>query len=185
MASDVDICNGAIQLLGGLRITSLSDNTVEGRACNARYAIMRDAEITRHPWRFAVDRVTLAPDATAPAFEFTYAFTWPTDCLRPIPGRDVTDWTNEGRKILTNDGDTLQLRYVKRVTDTAQFDPLFVLALEAALALNICEQVTQSNTKKSDARDQYKFALTEAKRVNAIIELSQDPPDDAWVTARR
>lgn len=184
MASNVGICNRALQKLGATRIVSLTEDSRNARACNAAFEAVRDALLRKHPWNFAITRVTLAPDATDPDFEYDYAFSLPSDCLRILPDNEVTDWVVEGRKILTNDGDTLELRYIKRVTDPNEFDPYFTEVLSAAIAVETCEEITQSNTKFQLVESQFKDALREAKQVNAFETISSDPPEDTWLTVR-
>ena len=59
MASEVDIANRALSMLGEARITALSDNNKAGRAMNARFDLLRDAELAAYPWRFSINRVQL------------------------------------------------------------------------------------------------------------------------------
>lgn len=59
--TDVEICNLALAHLGEAPISSLSDDTTAGRACNQLYLITRDAVLRSHRWNFAVaPRVTLS-----------------------------------------------------------------------------------------------------------------------------
>lgn len=184
--SEVSIANLALQKLGAARVTSLTDdNSAEARACNACYAALRDRELRAHAWNFSIKRQILAPDATAPVFDYAYAFTKPSDCLRILPPNTrALDWHYEGNKILTNDGDTLNLRYISQVTDPAQFDAMFVETLASRMAWHMAEELTQSNTKKADALRDYRLSVSEARRANAFEQISSDPPVDEWVAAR-
>lgn len=189
MASEVSICNRGLQILGARRIVDLSDDNKNARACNTAYEPRRDAMLRAHPWRFATTRAQLAADATAPAFGRARAFTLPTDCLRVLPPYPEEawadrDWIEEGGKIYTNDSAPLNVRYVQRVTDPNQMDPLFREALAADLAYHLCEEITQSNTKKAEARDARNDALSEARRTSAITGVAILAPDDTWITAR-
>lgn len=184
MASAVQICNLALQKLGAARINSLTEDGRNARECNAAYELMRDAELRAHPWNFARARAQLAEDSTAPDFGFDHQYTLPSDFLRLHPDSEVDDWQIEGRKILTDDDAPLEIIYIKRVTDTAQFDALFVVALANRLAMQLCEKITQSNTKKAEALRDYVLSIREARRVNAIENVATDPPDDPWITAR-
>lgn len=185
MASIVQICNIALDMVGATRITSLTQDSPNARHCNVAYEPMRDAELRAHPWSFAKTRAVLAPDTVPPAYGYDYQFTLPADCLRPLlPPTYALDWQIEGGKILTNDGDVLQLTYVKRVTDPNHMDPLFRDALSCKIALHICETITQSNTKKESIRADYKAAIREARRVNAIERVGDEPPEDSWILAR-
>lgn len=184
--SDVAICNLALQKLGASRITSLTEDSRNARSCNACYEFIRDAEMRRYPWNFSKTRTTLAPDATEPDFDYGYAFTLPSDCLRLLPpSRNALDWQVEGGKILTNDGDTLEIIYLKRVTDPTLFDAAFVECFAAKLAWHICEEITQSNQKKADILSEYKMLVAEARRANAFERTSDEPPEDDWLAARR
>ncbi|MES2348488.1 MAG: hypothetical protein V4641_13075 [Pseudomonadota bacterium] len=185
MASEVSICNQALQKLGASRITSLTEDSRNARAVNACYVEMRDAELRAHPWNFGRKRVVLSPDSTAPVFDYGYAFTLPTDCLRPLPpARTGLDWQIEGGKILTNDGTTINLRYVRRVADPNEMDPCFRDMVACRIAAQVCEEITQSNTKLESIQAAYKMSKLEAKRANAFEQNSDDPPDDTWITAR-
>lgn len=197
-ASDVSISNLALQMLGASRIASLTEDSPAARSCNACYEAIRDAEIRKNRWNFAKTRTTLAPHATAPAFTFNYAFPLPSDYLRLLSpnednniadgGRNDTDWKIERHQgtlaVLTNDGTSLDIVYLARVTDPAQFDALFVIALAAAMAEHMCEEITQSSAKKEYAASKYKAAIADAKKVNAIENQPTIPPEDTWSTAR-
>lgn len=181
----VDLCNSALQRVGATTIISLLDNSPEARACSVAYDSNRRDELRKHPWAFAIQRVVLAPDTTAPAFDFTYQFTLPTDCLRVLrPATANLDWMIEGRKILTNDGTTLNLRYISDVTDATRWDPSFYNVAAAGLAIDICERLTQSNQKKQGLISDYNDAVRTARRMNAFEVGPTDAVDDNWLLAR-
>jgi hypothetical protein len=196
--SEVAIANAALIKLGADRITALTDNNDRARVLNARYAEVRDAELRRRRWRFATARTTLPALATPPAFGYGYAYQLPSDFLRLIQigehdlGLDLTDYraapnglySIEGGTLLTDLGPPLPIRYVRRVTDTALMDPAFREALAARLAFECCERLTQSDSKKQLAWGDYREALREAVRANAIESAVEYPSDDSWVMAR-
>jgi hypothetical protein len=180
----VDCCNSALQRVGATTILSLSDNSPEARACSVAYDSNRRDELRRHPWNFATKRVVLAPDANSPAFDYLYAFTLPSDCLRVLrPATSDLDWLIEGRKILTNDSSTLYLRYIADIEDCAQWDPSFYNVMAASLAIDIVERLTQSNVKKSALEKDYDDAVKTARRVDAVEGGPEDAPDDDWYKA--
>ena len=188
--SEVTICNLALQKLGEARITSLSEDSPRARSCNAAYEFIRDRELRAHKWNFAKKRATLAPSSVTPDFDFDDAFPLPTDFLRLLPPNTSSlDWQIENHEgspsILTNDGDTLEIVYIARITDTAKFDMLFVEMLACKLALHLCEDRTQSNTKKADIQAEYRELRREARLINAFENGSEEPPEDSWLLARR
>lgn len=188
-ASEVSVSNLALTKLETSAITSLSENSTNGRACAAAYEPMRDRELRAHPWSFAKTLATLAPHATAPDHSYAYAFPLPADFLRLLPpARHGLDWTIKRHEnvscILTNDGSTLEIEYVAKVTDPTAFDPLFIDALATRMALHMVGRITGSATKKESLKDDYRAIIAEARKVNAIEQISQDPPIDTWLEAR-
>lgn len=183
--SITDICNSALQRIGAGTILSLSDNSPEARACSVAYDSNRRDELRKYRWRFALRRIVLAPDAETPAFDYQYQFTMPSDCLRILfPANFNSDWVLEGKKILTNDGNILNLRYISDVTDVTLFDSSFYNAVTGALAIDICERLTQSTTKKQLAMAQYKEDIA-AARLSDSFEINYiDSAEDLWMFAR-
>lgn len=185
--SDVSVCNIALQKLGAQRIVALDQDTKNARSMAACFEAVRDALLRQYEWNFAITRTTLAPDGEAPEDDcYTYQFTLPQDCLRLLPPRRTSlDWQIEGGKILTNDSDTLKVRYLRRVTNAPDFDALFVKMLACDLADQCCEEITQSNAKKESIKADRKEALLEAKRANAFEKSPKETPEDSWLAARR
>lgn len=189
MASVVEICNRALQKLGASRITSITEDSSNARACNVAYEPVRDAELRAHSWSFSIKRVQLAADSTGPDFGPANAFTLPGDylCLREPDESENhidLDWQVEGNKIITDDAAPLNVRYTFKVTDPNSMDALFREALATKLAFELCEELTQSNSKKESMREDYKEIIRQAKRTNAIERKSQTPPQDSWVNCR-
>jgi hypothetical protein len=181
----VDLCNTALQRVGATSIMSLLDNSPEARACNLAYDTNRRDELRKHRWNFAIKREVLAPDATAPAFDYLYAFTLPSDCLRILrPATADLDWQVEGRKILTNDGATLYLRYICDVENPALWDASFYNVCAMGLAVDICERLTQSNGKKQMLMQEYDAAVKLARRIDAFESGPEDAAEEGWLIAR-
>ncbi|MDP3939808.1 MAG: hypothetical protein Q8R92_16950 [Deltaproteobacteria bacterium] len=188
--SDVQIANMGLQKLGAARIGSFSDDTKNAEEINACYEVLRDAELRRHNWNFARKRVTLAPSAVDPDFDYDYAFPLPADCLRLLPpavhGLDWRIESHEGQSsILTNDGATLEVNYIFRVTDPVRFDALFAEMLACRIADHLSESLTQSKAKGEKAMLDYRVARAEARRINAFENISEEAPEDPWLAARR
>lgn len=72
----------------------------------------------------------------------------------------------EGRKILC-DEDTIELLYVGRVTDPAQYDSLLLETLSASLAADIAYPLIGSTTLAQQMRIIYEDKLKEARFVDA------------------
>jgi len=204
MASEVDIANRALSMLGEIRITSLDDANKPARAMKARYDLLRDAELSAYPWRFAVKRVSLAATTDTPAWGFSLIYNRPIDDLRPIKvgGAFVNAETIgvfyestgvyteqspyeiiEGR-IHTDLSAPLDYEYVAQITDAGQFDPLFVQALAARLASDAAEELTQSNSKAERADRIYQQTLAQARRVNSLYRPPRRKETGRWMSSR-
>lgn len=198
MASEVEIANVALTLLGENRITSLDDDVKNAREVKAIFDINRDALLAGYAWSFALFRQLLNALADVPAFEFSTMYQIPTGCLRVVqvgqyfPGIDLTDYRGaatedyifEGGKILTNLGAPLKFRGVTRVTNPGLFSPNFVKAFAAYLAFDLAEPLTGSDSKKATARDSLMREINLAVRANAIELPPKKLADDEWVMAR-
>lgn len=198
MASNVEIANRALTKVGAKRIIALTDNTKEAREINSMFAIVRDAELRAHNWRFSIKRASLAAHADTPTFGFSYQYRTPADCLKILevgdyyPGAELTDYVNaddsayayENGFILTDYVAPLNLRYVARIEDPTMFDALFVESFACKLAMEIAEPLTQSNTKRDQATREYQFAVREAIRSSSIEKPPVKVADDTWLLAR-
>jgi len=133
--NDTKICNMALGRLKSKRINDYSDsseNTVQAIHCRLHYETTRDALIESYPWRFASARATLAADTETPDFEFDYQFLLPVDFLamRSIyedrfSDENLRSYRLEENLLLTNES-SMEIRYIKKVTDPTKFDQLFV-----------------------------------------------------------
>lgn len=204
--SKVDICNRALQKLGAKRISAIDEASVPARACNLAYDIVRRSELRKNVWGFSIKRAQLAADSPAPTWGRQNSFSLPSDYLLLAQGypellsQDANvigytvaftaafsgekDWVIEGQKIVTNDAAPLNVRYVYDVTDTTLFDAIFTESFATALGFEMCEELTQSNTKKAALGEAYKSLIDLARRQNSIEVAPADPPPDTWLTCR-
>ena len=169
MASEVETINSALNMIGATNIISRTEDSKSGRVTNQRFDAVRDAVFRAHPWNCLVTRVALAADADAPTFDWSYAFTLPTDpyCLRVmrLDYLDI-DFRVEGRKILCDES-TINLVYLARVTDPNQWDALLVEAIAARLAADISFALVQSTSLTANMFALYESKLSEARFVDA------------------
>lgn len=185
MASVVDICNKTMDKLGHSPITSLTDGNKAANLCDRNWPLVRDQVLRDHPWNFAVTRATLAPSATAPDWGFLYQHQMPTGLLKLLEIRDLQpdDYQVEGRKILADD-DVLYIRYIAQITEPNLYDALFIDCAAARLTFELCESLTQSNTKKEAAWQEYQDSLDRAKRADAMENPTSEYEEDDWITVR-
>ena len=178
MASTVDICNSALNMLGGATIISLTENSKNGRLCNQRYEPVRDAIFRSHPWNCLIKRIDLAANTETPNFQWKFQFTLPSDCLRVLRTEN-SNFSNEeqyrieGRNLLT-DQSTIKIQYVAKITDTTKYDTLLIETISARLAAELCYPITQSATLMDRMFALYDAKLKEARFADATEGSSDD-----------
>jgi len=176
MASVVDICNSALNMIGASNILALTEDSKAARVCNQRYDFVRDAVFRSHPWNCLIRRATLAADTATPAFDFAKQFTLPTDpyCLRLLRLEDPdTVHKVEGRKILTNES-TCKILYVARITDPNEYDMLLIESIAARLAADISYALVNSNNLMQQMHNMYESKLREAR----FVDATEGTPDN-------
>jgi hypothetical protein len=169
MASAVDICNSALNMIGASTILALNEDSKAGRICNQRYGFVRDSVFRAHPWNCLITRQILAPDAVAPSFTYAKQFTLPTDpfCLRVLKLSDPEiKFEIEGRKLLCDES-TINLIFVARVIDPNEYDQLLINTIESAIAADIAYALIGSTTLTATMHELYRKKLTEARFVDA------------------
>lgn len=185
MPSVVDICNKALDKLGQSPIASLDDNNKAANLCVRNWPMVRDEVLRDHPWNFAVRRTTLAADTASPDWGFSASFPFPDNCLRILEVRDLStdEYQIEGRAILAN-ATVLYVRYTHRITDPNVYDSQFVDAVATRLAVELCEPLTQNNTKQDMLYQKYKESLISATRTDGQENPPRQFEEDEWIAVR-
>ena len=165
--SETEICNLALLRVGQPVIGDITEASDPAITCRKFYTETRDELLRQHPWNFAMGRKELAASTTTPDFEFTYSFPLPADCLRVL-SLYYTDyeWVIEGKNLLTN-LDTVQIKYIKRITDSGIFPPDFTEALSIKLAQKIAAYVTQNLKLSQLLYEEFEMVLARAKAADA------------------
>ena len=140
MATEVSICSNALRRLGDDPITSLTDDTERARLCNSFYADARDAVlryilgICNHKNIIStINRYTIIWFCIS-IFITNYPY-----CLRVLAMEyedyifKVENYSTQGRVLLTDES-TAKILYVAKITDTTQFDALFVDVLNCKIS---------------------------------------------------
>lgn len=176
----LDVANMALGILVEAPLDSLDDDTKAGRLINLHYETTRQAELIKNPWVFAIFRLDLDAEPDAPTSdEYGYGYAVPEDALRVLPLTDNGEasgnrlpFKQEGSLILTNYSGPRLIRYIGNMTDPADWDPLFVEALAARLAMKVAMPLTNKPSVLQGAQLVYNEAISEARRVNSIVASS-------------
>ena len=191
MASVVDICNSALNLLGATTISALTDDSKNARLCNQRYEPIRNRIFRSHAWNCLTKRVQLAQDSDAPVVEYTYQYTLPSDCLRVLKIHTGTtdsiesdiDYAVEGRKIKTDEG-TVYLVYIAIDTDPNTYDTYLQEAISAAIAADIAYAITNNATLAKNYQATADERLREARFIDATENSLDTVESNEFTDAR-
>lgn len=139
--NETSICKQALGRIGASQIDDVeTDTSPPAIQCRLHYEQTRDSLLRSYSWRFASGRETLTQDTDTPDFEWDFQYPLPDDFkyLKSIyEGRfssiNFRNISLEGNLLLTNE-DTMEIRYIKKVTDVSEFDSLFIEVLVLLLA---------------------------------------------------
>ncbi len=94
------------------------------------------------------------------------------------------DWLIEGKFLLSQVGTPIIFRFIADVTKVSDMDDMFCECFAARIALETCETITNSNTKKQTINNDYIKFRGEAITVNGIEVGPVEPPEDSYITCR-
>lgn len=185
MATTVEsICNIALGDLSVEAIASITEDSTAARACNVRYQIHKDALLADHSWNFATVRALLTAESTVPAYEWSHQFALPSDCMRIVRIEGDPKFTQEGSKILCNQG-SIKIKYVSNSIAVANYPYVFIEALAARLAAALSYQLTQKTELRAAMENLYDKAIAKARHLNAINKTPEALVVDDFLIARR
>lgn len=99
-------------------------------------------------------------------------------------GLGQDDWNFEGDYITTMDNPVIVLRFVADIQDVTQMDPMFCEGLGARIGLEVCEPLTQSDSKLGNISQIYRTFMGEARAINGIETGTVEPPLDDYIACR-
>uniref|UniRef100_A0A6M3IYR8 Putative tail tubular protein n=1 Tax=viral metagenome TaxID=1070528 RepID=A0A6M3IYR8_9ZZZZ len=123
-------------------------------------------------------------NAVIPEFEYAYAYSLPSDCLRLIRMEESdSDFVREEARILTDES-VCKIQYIARITDTTLYTPGFITAFAARLAAEIAYPLTNSAALVETMDKLYEKKLKRAKGMDAQEGVGQKQEDLSWEEAR-
>lgn len=168
MADTIGICNQALNLVGGNRITSLDDGSDEADACSDIYEDLRDFVLEDADWTFATKRYKLSPEVGTPAWGYQYQYTKPPEVLRIINltenpdklnGESREDWRLEENLILCDLSDYIYIKGVRKITDPSKFSAGFIQSLVYKMASHLAIPIAGSRSLMADMSTLYDNSL--------------------------
>jgi hypothetical protein len=187
--SVIAICNRALDFLGADPITSLEDGSKPAGLCQRNFAPAADAVLRLYPWNAAQRRARLASLGERPAWGYAHQYQLPQGplpayCLRVLEIAGGGDYRIEGRRILSDLPPPLDILYIGRIADAAEYDALLAEAVAARLALQLAGNLTESAARIEAVRSHLRDVLQQAR----IADAQEGGPGmlavDAWLAAR-
>lgn len=184
MATQTELCNLALALLGQEAISSVNEDSRSGRLCRQFYSQVYDEVLRSHAWKCAKTRSALAELADAPAFGWDHAFQLPADCLRALWLEELDyEFDIEQGSLLTND-DEANLVYIARVTPN-KLDSWAAKVIYHSLAVAMAYPLTQSLSLKQTLENELESRiLPEARRLGAFESLEPESDHSGWLNER-
>ena len=190
-ASEIDIANLALSIIGADSIRSFEETNKRARMCKNFYCTTRNYLLSRFDWTFArrykeLSKVTLPPGTTPPGMK-TYML--PADCSCPRdlhPPGGIVSWSVSGNTLLTK-VNKAGLYYTGICTDTSMFSGTFVSLVGLGMAVRLCGPVAQNTTLTNTLYKQFLSEIrecteTDANTGNDFRAPSDDPTLDSFVT---
>jgi hypothetical protein len=184
MASKVAIANYALAVeLGKDQISALTENTKGAKLMNLVFDDVAKEVMTLGAWSSATVRQTLAQDATAPNFGYSYRYKLPTDPL--FLGLIKVNETSPGEipHVIENgwiltDESSLDIKYKCFETDTEKWDPM----LQRAIVLRLAERTCYTLTGNMDLKKTLLAEFTDALDRGMAIDGLNSEDDDELIT---
>lgn len=107
-----------------------------------------------------------------------------TSFLGAPSGLAYTDWTFEGNLIVSREVRPILFRFVADIGEVTRMDPMFCEGFACRIAVEIVEELTQSDSKLSNIASIYGRFMNEARTVNGIETGPTEPPEDDWISCR-
>lgn len=197
--SPVEICRLALDRIGESEATPISSielpETRNELICARNYDLSRQCLLREHVWNFSRAEATLARVGDG-GIDYQDRFLMPDDCLKIIQIGSrlnrIADYNIKGREIFINSAlnplttsNSLELRYVKDVTDVKLFDPSFIECLALSLALKLSAGVVERETQIASLTKQLATQMPDALAVNAQERVPVKVSYSRWARARQ
>jgi hypothetical protein len=195
MASETQIAKLALQHIGDrYDISDLTEATVEAEQVNLIFDDTRDSLLRQHPWNFAKKFATPAALTGTVPNNFDYMYTYMTDAVRVLGVVDPLDAgttiefevarNSADTKVILTDQVDAEFFYTARITNPAEFDPEFTMALSYALATKLAMPLTGDRQIMGDMATLARNEINSAWETDSNEGLPETPPDADWIQAR-
>lgn len=196
MTTRLQLYNSALLLLGQRNLASLSENREPRRLLDHVWDTGAvDYCLEQGQWKFATRTVRLYSDPSiAPDFGLQFGYVKPDDFIRTMAvcSDEYFSFPFEGYSddagVWFFDVEPIYIKYVSNDSqfggDLSLWPQSFVKYVAAYLATEICEQLTQSATKKAALQKLQDDLLLKAASKDAMAGPSARLPSGSWTNSR-
>jgi hypothetical protein len=178
-------------MLGGKAISDLNEANDRARLASNLFEPVRDYVFQCHPWKCATKRVNLSPDVAAPAFDWSFQFTLPSDFLFPLSvGEEggeceyLIETGPAGQLVLLSDENPVKLRYIWRNTNPALWEAVLVWGMTVAMKAVMAYPVTASTSMEELVDNALVGVLKRARAVDGQMGTPQTLGDSPLLNSR-
>jgi len=192
-ASKTAIANFALSHLKTDPVLSIDppdENSTPAQVMDKWYDQARQDTLEAHTWNCATKRVTIAKDASAPAFEYDNRYLLPSDFIRL--GRLGEDWNFpemdyeiEDGYFITSVTSPLKIVYVYDLTDVTKMSPKLVTSISYKLASFAAYEITGDRNITSMMEELFRASVTEAASVDGQNRPTRRIQSSRLADARR
>lgn len=187
MATEIEIVNMGLQACAARRITDLDEDSIEADEVNTCWNTIREATLRMHSWNSIATTAELTDTGETPVggrWDKKYAL--PADCLHvyDVVTDDDDPWKVKGRYLFTDLAAPLSIEYAKRDVPMSEYDPLLVEVMSLRLAIQVCEPITQSTSKRKELEARLERLMQTAAVADGRESSNDEFQEDPWILAR-
>lgn len=183
MATAIEICSNALNMIGHGKISSFTEGGAGANASEAFYETTYLNLLSMHRWRFASAKVKLGQLTNEPINNWQYTYQLPADYVVATFIYPRADYEIYEDKILTN-SNSVDLDYIFRV-DESMIPSHFQRLVELDLASLFAISVTDSSSKADEFRRMMELQLRRTRYADAQARPVDTLPSSPFVDARR
>jgi hypothetical protein len=178
------ICNLALAKVGDIAILSLDDPTPEARFCKLFYEQTINELLRLHQWNWATTFARLSQTTPSPDIAWQYAYLLPVDYGRIITFNAFSSAMPRptyqlGTGVLYTDESVAEISYVREITNSDEFDPMFVELIALKVGARLARPLAGSLDIEKTLLGEFSKSLNEARRIDASDNFM--PRKQAWV----
>ena len=181
MASEIDIANFALSLIGETPIESLDEHSTKSDLLIQIMPFALEGYLSDGDWSFATKRVALAQDANAPLSGYSYQYSLPVDFnhLIEVNGSPTSDYRIENGYLLSDEASII-IKYVSNDIEYSAIKGKAILAYSTYIGSLMIYPLYGDSRDASTIEQKYQIALSKALMFDAKTRLATDDSGETW-----